>query len=1162
MAKQTKNNEKKTSTLTTEQLRCINERGVNLLVSASAGSGKTFVMIERIKRMIEEKEVGVEELLVVTFTKAAAGEMKARLVQGLEKIENKDDYIKEQLLNVQNASISTLHSFCSKLLKSYFYVIGIDPAFSLIDEIESKTLKDKAYGKLVDNAFLRDDGVFFQLFDMFAINRKEDNFKDTINKFYEFLLTLVDSKKWFESSIEQTFNLDLNKNICANYINQYFIQEFKSLRESADELLKNPIVKENEKLVAYINAIYINLLKVKEGRTFLENRRGVETFEIIPRMPTLKDDYAYLKPDVDRLKESAKKLVKEAFESYALHTEDQIKHKISITRNHIIALYNYTREFESIYADLKKEKVALDFSDLEQYTIKLLQNETIRQAIQDRYKYVFVDEYQDTNAIQEAIIQGVSRGDNLFMVGDVKQSIYRFRASEPQIFVDKFNSYNRGLDKKSKAIKLNANFRSNKDVLDFSNEVFCRAMTPEFGGVDYIKDAMFIKGGEKDETFATQYPVVSLNIIKSENDNSEEDTIDESVVGKLPIYSVLNSSELGEGEIKKAEREGEIVAKSIKELLTKDIIGAKDKVKRKIDFKDIAILSSSRGDYLQTILKQLDKAGIPYTSDIKDNIFDDPDIYVIKSFLELIDNKNQDVPLLAVLNSAMFDFSVNDLAAIRQSNRETKFFYQAFYSSIGSENLSTTVKNKVGRFIEVLDKFNFISQFTSVNVLIQRIVKETGFENEILKKESGAKTLSNLEKLKSFINGKSYNTALTEFLINIKENEISFENDANENSVVVTTIHKSKGLEYPVVILVGAGQKLINRKDMSDFIPSKTLGVGIPYFDIQARVKTSSICYNAVKLENIAQNLEEKLRLFYVALTRAVNNLIIVGCIPKNNEVVGANRAKSFLDWVNPVIRAKNMGGMASFVDFKVNYFNLEVGDIKLDNEQKENQYEFDKPNEELIKMVKSVVEFEYPYEDACKMPVKTSVSELIREEKEEIFVPKLFNGMGNEDAIKKGIAYHKVMQYIDFGVKSEDECILKIQELVKSEILDISEYNLVKPNEIWKLLKNKTFVSLTKGQVMREKEFIALTKIAVSKKARASDSVLLQGTIDFLSVSEEGAVVVDFKTNAWKDEMPYLKNYATQLNMYSQVLAESLGIKVSKKYLYSFTMGKFIEVK
>ena len=530
-----KKNEKKSS-LTDEQLRCINERGVNLLVSASAGSGKTFVMIERIKKMIENHEASVNELLVVTFTKAAAGEMKARLVQGLEKIENKDDYIKEQLLDIQNASISTLHSFCSKLLKSYFYVLGIDPAFTLIDEIESNTLKEKAYSKLVDNAFLRGDERFFQLFDMFAINRKEDNFKDTINKFYEFLLTLVDSESWFNEMIKCTYSQDLAGNVCANFINNYFVKKFANLRKSADVLLSDSVVKENEKLVAYINSLYLNLLKIKDGRSFIENRKGAESFEIIPRMPTLKDDYAYLKPATDKLKDATKKLIKEAYENYALHSEEVIKAKIAITKEHIIALYNYTREFEKLYAELKKEKVALDFSDLEQYTIKLLKDETIRRTIQEKYKFVFVDEYQDTNAIQEAIIQGVSRDDNLFMVGDVKQSIYRFRASEPQIFVDKFNNFSKGVAKKSKAIKLNANFRSNKDVLDFSNEVFSRSMTPMFGGVDYVQDAMFIKGGEKDEVFNSQYPVVSVNIIKSEKDDSDDE--DEEILnGNLPVYS-------------------------------------------------------------------------------------------------------------------------------------------------------------------------------------------------------------------------------------------------------------------------------------------------------------------------------------------------------------------------------------------------------------------------------------------------------------------------------------------------------------------------------------------------------------------------------------------------------------------------------------------------
>ncbi len=1161
MAK-TKSKDKK-SPLTDEQIECIDERGVNLLVSASAGSGKTFVMIERIKKLIEKREAGVEELLVVTFTKAAAGEMKARLIQGLEKIENKDDYIKEQLLEIQNSSISTLHSFCSKLLKSYFYVIGIDPAFTLLDEIESKTLKDKAYAKLVDNAFLRDDGAFFELFDMFAINRKEDNFKDTINKFYEFLLTIVDSHSWFEKKINETFNSDLDKNICVEYLNQHFISSFASIRAKLDNMLANRFVQSNEKLVKYLNTLYVNLLKIKSDRSFTENQKAISSLETIPRMPSLKDEYLPLKAEVDKVKEQTKRAIKDAVEIYANSNAEETKRKLEISKKHIIALYNYTREFEKIYQELKKEKVALDFSDLEQYTIKLLQKDTIRKTIQDKYKYVFVDEYQDTNAIQEAIIQGVSRSDNLFMVGDVKQSIYRFRASEPQIFVDKFNNFSKGIAPKSKAIKLNENFRSNKDVLDFSNEVFCRSMTPDFGGVDYIKDAMLIKGGEKDPILQNQYPVVSLNIIQSntvESDDGDDEEAIETQDGQLPVYSVQNNEELDAVNTKKAETEGFVVANKIKELLKRDI-PSKDKEKRKIELRDIAILSASRGDYLQTILKQLDNNGIAYTSDVKENIFDDPDIYVIKSMLELIDNKNQDVPLLAVLQSNMFDFTNNDLAIVRQKTRNVKFFYQAFYGAIHNEEISESLKKKVSRFIETLSKFNFISQFTPVNVLIQRILEETAFDNEILKKETGTKTLTNLDKLKTFINGKPYNSSLSEFLTNIKENEISFENEANENSVTVTTIHKSKGLQYPVVILVGAGQKLINRKDMSDFIPSKNLGIGIPFFDVLSRIKSHSICYNAVKIENITQNLEEKLRLLYVALTRAVNNLIIVGCINKNQSVVDASNAKTFLDWIYPVIMAKENGGLASFVDFKVEYSGL-ISPTELSVSEKTANMRFDKPNEELVKMIKNVLEYRYKYEDSCRMPVKTSVSELLKEEKDEIYIPRLFNGLPNEEAIKKGVAYHKVMQHIDLLAKSDELCKKQLETMVKKEILDESELKLVNTKEIVSLLNNNLFIELTGKNVMREKEFIALTKVASGSSVQNFDSVLLQGVVDFVSVTKDGAIVVDYKTNAWKDESKYINAYSTQLNMYSQVLQESLGVNVIKKYLYSFTIGKFIEVK
>lgn len=1150
MAQKQKTNERK---LTAEQLECIENRGNNLLVSASAGSGKTFVMIERIKEMIKRKEVSVSNILVVTFTKAAAGEMKARLIKGLEEVEEKDDYIKEQLLEVNSASICTLHSFCSKMLKTYFYAIGLDPAFTLIDEEESNNLKAKAFSRLIDDAFLEDDKNFFELLDCFSVNRKEDNFKDVINKFYEFLLTIVNSDEWFYNSVEKTYTTNLDENVCAKYINDYISKRFAKQLRVANELLKDELLQKNEKLVSYINSFYLNLLKVKQENSFKENLKGIKTLEKVPNMPILKDEFVYLKPIVDDFKETTKELFSTAQSLYLKDEGAVFQKKINTTRENLLNLYKIVRKFESLYVEMKKERVALDFSDLEQGMIKLLSLPEIRESIREKYKYVFVDEYQDTNAIQEAIIKGVAGVNNLFMVGDVKQSIYRFRASEPEIFVDKYNSYNKSTTKQSKAIKLNANFRSHKDILDFSNEVFLRAMTPEFGGVNYYQDAMFVKPVAEGKTGPEVLKPVTLCII---HEQVKEKKTEEKE--SLPLYSVQNHQEMESESVKKAETEGEVLAQNIKKLINGGV-RVKKNDNRPLTYKDIAILSQNRGEYLENILKVLEKNNIPYTSDIKQDVFENIYINALNSFLMLADNRFNDIPLFTVLQSIFTDFSLDEISEIRRKNREKKFFYQAFFDGDYSE-ISDRTRKKVEKFKALLDELTFCSKYLKVDELIKRVVKLLDFETMVLRTEDGKYTLNLLNKFVTYVGSKSYNSTLADYLESISENEITFASEPSENACLVTTIHQSKGLEYPAVFLVGAGTQLLNKQALRDFIPSKDLGIGLPYQDIVVRTKSSLLPLNAIKLQTNTQNLEEKLRLLYVALTRAVQNLFVIGFVKKDGKAVEPCEAKTFMDWIMPVVYAKNLGGLVSFVDFDVEHFEQKPID-KEPSKQKLKKLTLEEPNDNFIANIERVLTYEYPYVNSLNQAVKTSVSELLAKEDGEV-LNSMFVGLDNSLAISKGNAYHKVMQTIDFSKKTRAEIEKHIQSLTSRGELSIEEMNLIVIEDIEKLLNDKIFINLTRGKVFREQEFISKTNFTSAIKKSVGEEAILQGVVDFISIIDGSAYVLDYKTNNFKKEKDYLDKYALQLQLYADVVAESFGVKIAKKLIYSFKLGKFIEVK
>ena len=1146
--------QKKEKKLTIEQQKCLDERNKNLLVSASAGSGKTFIMIERIKNLIINKEASVLDLLVVTFTKASALEMKARLVAGLEKLPEKDDYIKQQLFDVNIANICTLHSFCARLLKTYFYEVGLDPSFIMIDEIEGRQLKEKALTKLIDNAFMRQDEKFFTLYEMFSSNRKEDNFRELIISFYEYALNMVDFDRWFEEKITSAYDLDLKKNICANFINSTMIEEFTWLKQRADELLEQFNNDKEEKLIAYLNTLYVNLLKIKENNDFEQNRKNSIMFEPIVQL-RVKCEKEENKELLKEFRDSVASAIKKAETLYFV-SNDKFMDRVSVVKDQIIALKSYVDEFADIYGELKREKVALDYSDLERFILQLLSNSEIQQVIKERFKYVFVDEYQDINEVQEAILQAVSGADNLFMVGDVKQSIYRFRGSEPQIFVDKYNRFKTNADQQNMALDLNCNFRSNKDILDFCNEVFARSMTSDFGGVDYAKNSMLVKGGDNVLSVATREdPVVSINLIETVQSRTQLEEF-------LEPYSVKKHKNEDEEVLKRASVEGNILAQKINELVKKDVYIEKDGEKRKLGYNDITVLTISRGEYLEVVLKELTKQGIPYSSDIKQDIFDEYNMNVLKSLLELIENRYNDIALLAVLGSDVFTFSLNDLAIIRKNDKTSKFFYQAFENSLNNEGVPSLIRDKVFDFINTINKFNFISKFTPVDELIKRVIKETKFKEVVLQQENGDVVMSNITKLLNFLNGKNYNESLTKFLETLKENPICFEEDSFDNGVKITTIHQSKGLEYPVVMLIGAGRQLLNSKDRSELLFSRKLGPAIPYFNLEEHVKSCTLNSLAISNENESDELKEKLRLLYVALTRAVNYLFIFGRVGQSTKLVNHKRAKTFLDWIMPVVQAKQNGGMLTFSNFEVNYFSAD-DTIDLADDKEEKNYKFGVGDENFKSTISKVLNYEYPYKKSTEMPVKTSVSELIKEDEEQSFIPKLFGGLPNELAIEKGLAYHRVMQHIALDITSEIGVKEAMERLVSEGVLFESDLQTVNYVDIFKLINSTVIKDCIKSySILREKEFIALTKLPKLKGEQTDlDSVVLQGVVDLVAINKNKAIVIDFKTNNWKKEENYINTYKKQLDMYAKVIAESYKIKDGKEYIYSFNMGKFIPI-
>lgn len=1148
MAKE-KNNTSK-PTLTPEQESAINKRNKNLLVSASAGSGKTYVMIERIKEMIMNKETGVQDILVVTFTKAAASEMKDRLVRGLEGVEPKDEYILDQLSEINSASISTLHSFCAKLLKTYFYVIGLDPSFVLIDEVESSALKTKALTRLIDGRFQVGDKRFFELLDIFSINRKEDNFRAIILKFYDYLLTQINDDEWFNNAVGKSYNPDVKTNQCAQFVNEFVVGEFIKLRQYADELSQVLASAEQTKLLEVVSSIYVNILKIKKENNYLENQKNIAEFEKVKSIPgRVADDAKQFKEDVKLFKERYGKVKELAEKHYLFDKSGDVENRLKITHARVSAIFEYTKLFKEIYDGLKKEKVALDFSDLEEYTLQLLSNPEVASEVRNKYKYVFVDEYQDTNLIQEELLKRITRPDNLFMVGDVKQSIYKFRASEPEIFVDKYKKYASGKDVLSEAINLNHNFRSHQDILNFTNMVFNRNMTDRFGQVDYYHDAQ-LKKGDNEYPKVSNIPTIQLSVITNSKQEQEE------ITGTLPIYSVMNhEQDMDKETLKKAECEGHVIVKHIKDLLGKEIYVAKEKKTRVIGYKDIAILTASRGQYLELVLRELDKAKIPYSSDIELGVFEDNFVGTIRSFLELLQNPEQDMHMMSVMNSCMFDFDINDLAEIRLAAPEVKFFHQAVTIAKNKEGVSGKLQKKISNMFDRIEHFGFLSKFLRVDELITEIVKATGFLNKITARLDSEKSIALVNKLLAFLAGKSYNTNLSKFLDYIKDNEIKFGMQDSAMGVTVTTIHKSKGLEYPVVILMGAGQPLLKRL-RGEFLISKRFGAGIDYYDNTERTKQKTVVKNAIILESNRAEKEERLRLLYVALTRAVNHLIMVGVVNENYIPGMAEDADSFMDWILPVVYKDLQPGHnldISIQNYATTEFRVTSGNVV---NSAEHEVEFGGGIKSAEEKFKEVLEFKYKYEKFINVPLKTSVTEILKQDKDEYVVPVAFSG-DSKSAIEKGLAYHKLMSVINVKANTVEAFNIEIGRVLKLGKITEDELRLINLNEIFALLTHQKFKEIASSKLLREQEFIALSKL----EGKDSGDVILQGIVDLIAITDDGIIVIDFKTNNSKNEEFYISKYKKQLDIYADVAGKSLNKKVLKKLIYSFAMNKFINV-
>ncbi len=740
---------------TDEQQLAIKTVDNNLLVSASAGSGKTSVLVTRVCYLLEQKLASLNELLVVTFTNLASLEMKARVKSNLENLSKTDLYFKSQLDLISTSDISTLHKFCQKLIKEYFYSVSLDPNFEILDEGKSDYILNEILDNLIDKE-LKTNKDFLYLMMQFNDSRTDVKFRECSLKALKYLKSKQNYVDFCNKVISLSYSDDLEKNIVIQYLNNYIDSFLSYFNKIFVEFKLNAEMIESTKLFE-INDFYINLISTI-SKCSIENKILMLTAKIdypilsVPR--NARSEEVELKEQMASSINLFKDEIFSIAEILVFDNVKSIRDNINNVAKKLKSFIEFVLKLDKTYQNQKKEQKVLDFSDLEHYALEILQNEKIRKVIQNRYKYIFIDEYQDTNEIQEKIISLVSKGDNLFMVGDMKQSIYGFRECMPEILNSKFNNYKNN-ENLGKAIKLNKNFRSEIDILNFSNFLFSKIMRTDSVNLDYSNDASFIYGGKNNSSSEISIFVKVLN---------SEKPIEQ------PLEKMYNkfTAKLDTNENASIIKESKFVASEIRKLIGQEIYDAKKQVMKKITYKDIAILTRKNANVVNFLTDVLRDYNIPFSAEISSFIFKSYENAVIFNLLKLINNLDDDIALSSVLCSFMYKLSHQNLYDIKK--QDCSMLEEKISSlKLFEENIKTFNYLSLNEYINFItngqiDKMTN-SQVSSIgdSVSILTIHGSKGLEFPVVFLINAGSNFSNKSAVSKLVTNQDFGFAIKEF---------------------------------------------------------------------------------------------------------------------------------------------------------------------------------------------------------------------------------------------------------------------------------------------------------------------------------------------------------------------------------------------------------------
>lgn len=1208
---------------TEEQQKVIDTRNCNILVSAAAGSGKTAVLVERIIQRITDKNnpVDIDELLIVTFTRAAAGEMKERIRQAIEKkleANPEDEHLQRQSTLVHHALITTIDSFCSYIVKNYFHLIDLDPSFRMGDEGEMRLLQADVADAVLEEAYTEEDPSFLAFSDGFAGGKTDKKIPEMIIKLYSFSMSypypeewLLNCRKAYEvESIEELENAEWMK-LIKNEVKQE-IKEASMLLKQSLEVSKEPDGP----------AFYIGLLedevsaleKSEQTECFFEWKEMLDKLEF-KRLPAGKKAEKELVSEsrqelAKNLRNEAKEQIKALKERYFQETAEEMLENLQRAGEPVGVLVDLTLAFMKLYKEKKKEKNILDFGDLEHYALEILIHHTkekdertdAARELSKKFEEIMIDEYQDSNLVQEMItnlVSGWADGrKNIFMVGDVKQSIYRFRLSRPELFLEKFYTYNIE-ESQTQRIDLHRNFRSRKEVLESANAIFRQIMTEKLGGIVYDEQAALYPGAEYPETENLKTEILLMDSDLDEYQKTDGDT--------------------SKGIVSERELEARMIAMRIRELLrSQKVVDKETGELRNVRYSDIVILTRSIKGFADVFTEVLNREGIPAYAGTSEGYFQTQEVGVLLDYLRVLDNRRQDIPLAAVLRSAFAEMSDEEMAEIRCMYPDKPFFESvAEYRVHGREQ---KIREKLEKCLGQMDELRLIVPYTPMHELLWKILDRTGYGDYVAAMPGGAQRRANLDMLiekarayeatsyKGLFHFVRYIEQLQKYDVDYGEASIE---DEYADTVRVMTIHKSKGLEFPVVITAGMGKRFNMQDARSAVALHAGMGVGLDAVNLEYRTKIPSIIKKVIQKEEALESLGEELRVLYVALTRAKEKLIITGTLSKPEDKIAGyqmfrkdtegtlsfsqlSHASTYWDWILPaVLKCREEL-------FRIQI--LHIADVvkeSIEEEEKSglsrtvlenwNVEEIYEPG--LHEMMQEQFAFSYPYEKSSERKLKFTVTELKKrayeiasdereEEQGECFyeepevVPLLPRFMRQEEGLTgapRGTAYHRVMELLDFaGMQKYGNKQWFggwLEEQVRHGRLEEEAAGCIRQADILEFLQcnsgKRMQEAARKQKLYREQPFVlGVDAKELYPEEEDGELILIQGIIDAYFEEPDGLVVLDYKTDKVNNGKELAEKYQEQLRYYAKALEQMSGKKVKEKIIYSFTLKKEIYIE